>query len=300
MTDAKPCAVEQGVTVIVITYNHAMKLRRGLESVLTQRGVAGLRVIVSDDCSTDGTQDVMREMAAKDPRIMAIYRPKNLGSVAHVAECRKLVSTQYFAFLEGDDYYSDPDKLRLEVEALDRHPECSFCAHKTEMRNAAGEEIGIIGNEISEDEAVLDFEAAPYTHPTSRLYRHPAAYGAGFYESFLNNGDLFTWEIAMQYAFLDRAPMVFLNRRMSVYSYDGCGIFSSLTKRQQDLGTRKVLFAVDAQTDFRHTEFLRTRYLPQTEKKKLDWHFRWFGREYRFFIFRLSGAYDAQPLGGKR
>lgn len=283
--DAKSTvAFEEGVTVIVVTYNHVTKVRRGLESVLSQHGVVGLRVIVSDDCSTDGTQDVVRETVGDDSRVTTIFRTKNLGAVAHIAECRKLVSTRYFALLEGDDFYSDPDKLRLEVEALERHPECSFCAHKTVMRNAAGEDLAVIGSEISENEIVLGFEVAPYTHPTSRLYRHPAAYGADFHASFLANADLFTWEVAMQYAFLDRAPMVFLNRCMSVYSYDGGGIFSSLDKRTQDIGTRKVLFAVDAQTDFRHTEFLRTRYLPQDGKKVLDWRLRLFGREFHLLL----------------
>ena len=69
------------VSICVLSYNHAHMLGRVLESILAQT-YREFELIVSDDCSTDGSWDLIQGLAATDPEIRAIRTPENLGMAA--------------------------------------------------------------------------------------------------------------------------------------------------------------------------------------------------------------------------
>ena len=123
------------VTVICLTYNQAGLIRDALEGFVAQRAPFGIEVLVHDDASTDGTADIVREYEARYPALIrGVYQTENQysqGVSIPPAFLFPLVRGRYVALCEGDDYWTDPDKLRKQVDALERHPELDICAHRT-------------------------------------------------------------------------------------------------------------------------------------------------------------------------
>lgn len=277
--------LEPGITALVVTYNQADTIERAVRSVMEQRGVDDLRILVADDASTDGTTDILRRLAAEDARITLVVRERNygLGPKGNGMGARRSIVTKYMSFLEGDDFWCDPDKLRLQREALEAHPECTFCAHRTEVRNADGEVTGTMGVAEGTPRA-FGFEEAPGTHPSSRLCRHPLLIGADFYADFMSENEIFCWDFPRQCAFLDRGPVWLLDRTMSVYNYNGKGVFSSRSRACQNTGSKIAAYRTDLYTGFRHTEYLRRFYLPNEGWKRRDFGFSAFSHEFKLTL----------------
>lgn len=120
------------VSVSIVTYQQRALVRQAVESVLAQQTGFDLEIVIGDDASTDGTQDVLRALAGEFPdRIRLILAERNHGDGGLTNFMATLDATtgDYVAFLDGDDFWTDPAKLRDQVAFLERHPECAICAH---------------------------------------------------------------------------------------------------------------------------------------------------------------------------
>jgi glycosyltransferase involved in cell wall biosynthesis len=118
------------VSVLVLTYNHAPFIAEALDSVLMQRTNFAWELIISEDCSTDGTREIVQDYRRRFPdRIRLLLSEKNLRRLEILGRGIRAARGDFIALLDGDDYWTDPEKLRLQVEYLDAHPECSTCFH---------------------------------------------------------------------------------------------------------------------------------------------------------------------------
>jgi glycosyltransferase involved in cell wall biosynthesis len=118
------------VSALIITYNQERYIAAAIESTLQQKTDFPYEIVVSEDCSTDGTREVVRSYEAVHPdRIRVLYSPTNLGGVENFVTAWHDCRGQYIALLEGDDYWTSDSKLRKQVAFLDAHAECSMCAH---------------------------------------------------------------------------------------------------------------------------------------------------------------------------
>ena len=107
---------QKKVSVIIPTYNRAEFLRSAIESALKQT-FTDLEIIVSDDKSTDHTQEMVENL--KDERIKYIKNEGNKGVSAARNAAIKEAKGEYIAFLDDDDEWV-PDKLQRQVEVLDK------------------------------------------------------------------------------------------------------------------------------------------------------------------------------------
>jgi len=127
------------ITVVIITYNHVRFIRQAIESALSQQTSFDFEILISEDCSTDGTREVVLEYAAAYPdKIRSQLSPVNLGNSRVIEGVYKLIRGEYVALMDGDDYWTSPHKLQTQVEFMERHPECSICWHYQEYVNAEG------------------------------------------------------------------------------------------------------------------------------------------------------------------
>jgi glycosyltransferase involved in cell wall biosynthesis len=110
------------VTVCVPTYNQVAYLRECLESVLSQEFV-GFRVLVLDDCSTDGTQSFMSRL--QDTRIRYLRNGSNIGAFMNWRQALWNIDTEYFAVFQHDDVML-PRYLSATVAELDRQPRAAI------------------------------------------------------------------------------------------------------------------------------------------------------------------------------
>ena len=123
------------VTIHCTVYNHAKYLRDALEGFVSQKTDFKYNIFVYDDASTDGSSDILREYAAKYPGIFDIcISPVNTFG----KQCRnrqmlmlesKYLTGKYVAICEGDDYWTDENKLQMQVDYLESHPDATMCVH---------------------------------------------------------------------------------------------------------------------------------------------------------------------------
>ncbi|MBR1777625.1 MAG: glycosyltransferase [Alphaproteobacteria bacterium] len=124
------------LTVNVITYNHEEWIGKCLDSVLEQKTDFDYIVRIFDDCSTDGTKEICREYEKKYPeKILFFPAEKNLGLIngvlVNALRAYEDIKTPYFLFIEGDDFRLNENGFQRQIDELEKHQECSFCASKT-------------------------------------------------------------------------------------------------------------------------------------------------------------------------
>jgi glycosyltransferase involved in cell wall biosynthesis len=121
------------LSVLLQTFNHAAYITQAVESIVGQRTSFGVEVIAGDDCSSDGTRDVLTTLRARFPgRLSLLFPEANLGAGGAVLALALLAEArgEYVAWLDGDDYWLGADKLERQVAFLDRHRDCSMCWHR--------------------------------------------------------------------------------------------------------------------------------------------------------------------------
>lgn len=123
------------VSVMLITYNHRRYVAQALKSILSQKRNFKIEINVIDDASTDGTQEIVRAYQKKYPRLINCYFNKtNVGNVAtqlNTIRGFKTLRGKYFSLLEGDDYWTDKNKLAKQVMFLENNSSYVACAHQT-------------------------------------------------------------------------------------------------------------------------------------------------------------------------
>jgi len=134
-----PSAAAVDVSVLVITYNHAAYVARALESVLAQRTARRVEVIVSEDCSTDGTAQIVRDIAMRHAQMRVLASTANLRSNEVVARAIRAARGAYVCILDGDDFWLDEHKLEAQADILDRSPQLSAVFHNAVL--VEGDEI---------------------------------------------------------------------------------------------------------------------------------------------------------------
>lgn len=107
-----------------------------------------IQLVVGEDCSTDGTREIVKELAAKYPdRIHALLPEQNLGVFRNWGQVHAACEGEYIAMLDGDDYFIDPHKLQKQADFLDENPDVSLCFHPVQV--------------VYEDDPDQSFERAP-------------------------------------------------------------------------------------------------------------------------------------------
>ena len=135
---------EPVVSVCVITYNHGKYIRQCLDGILMQEVTFPYEILIHDDASPDNTAEIIREYEAKYPEIIKpIYQTVNQysqGIDVGKYNFERAVG-KYIAFCEGDDYWTDPKKLQMQVDFLEKHPKYVGTAHNVRVIDETGEDV---------------------------------------------------------------------------------------------------------------------------------------------------------------
>ena len=70
----------ENIDILMATYNGEKYVRAQIESIIKQ-SYKNFRLLISDDCSKDGTRKILEEYSQKDNRILIFFQEKNLGVV---------------------------------------------------------------------------------------------------------------------------------------------------------------------------------------------------------------------------
>lgn len=107
------------ISIVLCTYNGEAFLKEQLNSLLAQTWPA-LEIIVSDDCSTDGTKDILRQYES-NPLLHIFFQPNNLGPVKNFGFAASQAQGAYIAFCDQDDIWL-PGKIEKLYAAISNAP----------------------------------------------------------------------------------------------------------------------------------------------------------------------------------
>lgn len=114
------------VSICCITYNQEKYIQDALEGFIVQKTSFPIEIIVHDDCSTDKTPNIIKEYVEKHPGLIrAIFQEQNqysLGKKIFPIVFSKSMG-KYIAICEGDDYWTDPNKLQRQTNFLEANPD---------------------------------------------------------------------------------------------------------------------------------------------------------------------------------
>jgi len=148
------------VTVIVLTYNHEQFIAECLNSVLSQKGNFGMRVIIIDDASSDETARVVRNLVLgksnDNCKIEFQSNDINCGVVKNIYNAIQMAAgCDYLTFCEGDDFWSTETRIERHLAFLLEHPECVMSFNTIEMCSADGSSRNIYEEQEAHIKSVL-------------------------------------------------------------------------------------------------------------------------------------------------
>lgn len=129
------------ISILCITFNQIDYIRDAINSFLTQEIDEAIEILINDDCSTDGTTDVLLEYQRQHPEFFRIVTHEenqfSRGASPMGEFLVPLARGEYIAMCEGDDYWTDVDKLKKQLGVMRRNPEIAACVHANENVQAS-------------------------------------------------------------------------------------------------------------------------------------------------------------------
>ena len=126
------------VSVCMTTYNHEKFISQAIESVLCQRTTFDVEVVIGEDCSTDNTLAICKEYEAQYPdRVRVVASESNIGMHANYRRTIEACRGKYIAMCDGDDWFTDENKLQIQVEELENSC-AAMCYTRSERRGEDG------------------------------------------------------------------------------------------------------------------------------------------------------------------
>lgn len=186
------------LTVATTTYNQEKYIGECLDGIVNQKTNFPFQVIVSDDGSTDNTRKILKEYNKKYPDIVRpIFREKNLGPMDNFIETLNGIDTEYVALCDGDDFWTDYDKLQKQVDFLDNNKDYTICFHQTKIFFQDGsrkEELTPQSNAVEDTTEFSDLAKECYIPANTVMYRWQFSKKDSFKKKFPTNvvpGDYF-------------------------------------------------------------------------------------------------------------
>ena len=222
------------VSICMVTYNHEKYIAKALDSILMQQCNFKYDVLIGDDVSTDSTRSIIKRYAEEHPEIfIPIFHEKNLGYQGQVNFTRVLEACKgkYIAVLEGDDYWSDPNKLQMQFDFMEANPEYVMCFTEVDM---VDENSKLIENDVyrklKDDTLTIQNVIISYKNlmPTATLFfRNQLPHPLPDFFTKAQNGDL-----ALQLIVAHFGKIKYIPKKTACYRRHSGGI--TKTKEHMD------------------------------------------------------------------
>jgi glycosyltransferase involved in cell wall biosynthesis len=286
------------VSVVVVAYNQEPFIERALTSVLDQRTAFDYEVIVSEDCSTDATRDIVHRWRDEYPdRIRLLLSEHNVRSNDVVARGFRAAAGEYVALLDGDDYWTALDKLQRQADFLDENQDCALCFHDAEVVDHAGKSIG--GRRWTPADqkprsTLEDLWFGNFIATCSAMFRKAALPEIpAWYADFFPITD---WPLYILYA--EHGDIGYLPDVMAAYRLHEGGLYSPLSAAEKLRATDRFYRCMNERTHYRHDEVARRAH----RRFFLDWAHEHLVRgepELARLCVRLSLAYGMPRRAGE-
>ena len=187
------------VSICCITYNHEKYIEETIDSFLMQETNFPFEIVIGEDCSTDNTRKIIEKYKEMYPNIIKlIVSENNVGMQANGQRTMEACIGEYMALCEGDDYWTDKNKLQIQKDFLESNPEYIICYTDVEAFNENGIIQDYIGG-ATKDLTADELKKATPINTLTTMYRNimKDKFSAEFKAS--KYGDLFIWSILGYY-----------------------------------------------------------------------------------------------------
>lgn len=188
------------VTVCLPTYNSGEFLPQAIDSILEQT-FTDFELIISDDCSTDRTPEIIQSYLSLDQRIKYFRNRENLGLFPNWNQCLEYASGEYITIFAQDDVMF-PQNLEVKVKIMDKYPNVGLVASSIMVVDANNKPLHWDWANYAEDKLVNGREwvmnnlgeANPICCPFVLIRRQAIEkFGGNFNSNYAYAADLELW-----------------------------------------------------------------------------------------------------------
>jgi glycosyltransferase involved in cell wall biosynthesis len=244
-----PIEKENLLTVCLITYNHAVYIDKALKSIIEQSTNFYFNIIIADDCSTDGTADIIKKYVTQYPeKITAIVQNPNVGAGKNYDQLLTAAKGKYIAYLEGDDYWTDNTKLQQQVDILEANRNYVSCF--TNVKEIFSEDENDSRNHLQNGcfpKSIIGFDELIYKNyiqTCSLVFRNGLATPLPGWLVKLKVGD---WPLHILLS--AHGQSVYIHKVMAVHRNHSSGLWSSKSKLARIEATLEAYDAISANTE---------------------------------------------------
>ena len=221
------------VDVLITFYNQEKYVDRAMQSVFSQKGNFRLRVLIGDDGSTDGTVVKIQKWQEQYPKRIFVFtmernefdcKPSVFRASRNRLNLLKHVISDYFIFMDGDDFFDSIDKLQKQISVLENEDnrDCVACGHAIDALYEDGTRraFATICNRKKKF-TLRDYWPETYFHTNTILFRHEVTLetpSSLFENCFDDNG--------ITFLFLHKGKIFYLPESMAVYCLTGDGLWT--------------------------------------------------------------------------
>ncbi|MEE1095267.1 MAG: glycosyltransferase family 2 protein [Paludibacteraceae bacterium] len=182
------------ISVIVPSYNRANTVGQTIESIISQQVDADIEIVIGDDCSTDNAREVLLQYKEKYPDIIrSFFWEKNLGLGANWASCIKECKGKYICNCDNDDYWHNLDKLQLQLDHMESHPDCNVLITNHRCHNR---DTGVITEEVAKIDRTIPLQKAMWGG--SSFCNATIMYRADFMKAHLDLDEFINRRLSLQ------------------------------------------------------------------------------------------------------
>ena len=216
------------VSVCMIAYKHEAYIRQAIESILAQEVDFPIELVIGDDSSPDGTAAICEEFARRDPRVRLLPRERNLGVMPNFTRTLLACTGEYIAVCEGDDYWTDTNKLSKQVAFLDSHPDYAGSAHQATVISVNKADRPFRDN-VRADLSTNDLLGGRLFHTASIVFKRAAL------DLFCNSPQVLSCDRLLNICISILGQIKYFKESMCVYRIHGAGMSSLVTSEQLKL-----------------------------------------------------------------
>lgn len=141
----KKVEIDPMVSICCITYNHVSYISKALDGFLNQKTNFPIEILIHDDASTDGTEEIIKKYTSKYPNIIfPVLQKENKyssGIPINASFNFPRARGKYIAMCEGDDYWIDENKLQWQIDFLEKNTDVAACTHEVLVNNDTGKDV---------------------------------------------------------------------------------------------------------------------------------------------------------------
>lgn len=244
------------VSVLVMTYNHVNFIAQALDSILMQQVDFDYEIIISEDCSTDGTREIVLDYCERFPHLIRLLlSQENIRTNKVVARGIHAAKGDYIALLDGDDYWISRYKLKKQVDFLESNPDCAICFHNAQVIHENSDQApwNWTPEHQKKFSTLEDLWMGNFMATCSTLFRR-GLFGSvpDWYDDFFPITD---WPLHLLNA--EHGLIGYVDEVMGVYRYHDNGLYSPFSQAQKLEQTLNFYQKINACLNFKHDRIIK-------------------------------------------